>query len=94
MAEQHKIARQEFITMGISIYTPTSEEKEYFQDITRPVWQEFSEKIPRKIIKLVQASQEDLQDTSLTSEKQAAIYERNLIAKQYNITRKAFTLEY
>jgi TRAP-type transport system periplasmic protein len=65
MAKQHKIARQEFIKMGISIYTPTREEKDYFQKITRPVWMEFSEKIPRKIIALVQATQQNTQNIVL-----------------------------
>ena len=90
MAKQHKIARQEFIKMGISIYTPTREEKDYFRKITRPVWMEFSEKIPRKIIKLVQATQQDLQDIVLETGKQSVIYERNLIAEQHKIAQHEF----
>ncbi|MBC61921.1 MAG: C4-dicarboxylate ABC transporter [Zetaproteobacteria bacterium] len=57
MAEQQKIAREEFIKMGISIYTPMKKEKDYYKKATRRVWEEFSDKIPSRIIQLIQATQ-------------------------------------
>ncbi len=50
-------ARQKFIEGGIQVHTLTAEERAEYVKLTRPVWDQFADRIPRHLMDLVLATQ-------------------------------------
>ena len=51
--QNEKEAREGFIETGITIVDLTDEQKEEFKQITRPVWDKYTEVLPKELIQLV-----------------------------------------
>ncbi len=56
--ELEEKAKQNFIEAGIQVHELTPEEREEFKKLTRPVWDEFADKIPQEVIDMVLATQQ------------------------------------
>lgn len=56
--ELEEKAEQAFVDRGIAIYKLTPEERQELVDMTRPVWEQFKNDIPRDLIELITATQQ------------------------------------
>ncbi|BFR48929.1 TRAP transporter substrate-binding protein [Nitratidesulfovibrio sp. HK-II] len=50
-------AKQKFIDGGIKVHTLTAEERAEYVKLTRPVWDQFADRIPKHLLDLVTATQ-------------------------------------
>ena len=53
-----KAAREEFEKAGVIIHDPTPEEMEQFRTLTKPVFDEYSAKLPTELIEMLQKTQQ------------------------------------
>ncbi|MBL1376494.1 TRAP transporter substrate-binding protein [Zobellella iuensis] len=55
-ADQQK-ARESMVAAGVTIHETTAEDMARFRELTRPVFEEFAERLPAELVKLVQDTQ-------------------------------------
>ncbi len=56
-AELEQDAARKFKDGGIKIHQLTDEQRKEFKSLTKPVWDKFSDTIPKELIELVQNTQ-------------------------------------